>query len=412
MKIEELESYKERANTYQLPVYEHVGTLIKKYNLTSVLDIGCGYPVKLKKYVLPLTTDITGIDLPDVIEHTVDFEFGKWIPCDLSSDVVLDRTFDIIVCSDVIEHLRNPANLLKLIRECSNENTILVISTPDTNTTTKVADGRPQNASHLKEWKTEELKAYLENQGFKVLNNLRYIEGPENHSYINNCFVCKKTDFIAKKKILVSLPNLHWIHKLVIHKALLLLQDRRYEVKLIMPSHKPYVNNLHHIVNDFISGGYDYWLNIDADNPPNQNPLDLVELDKDVIGLPTPIWHFEGKKKGERPVYWNAYKYDPSSDAYWEYQERNGLQEVDAVGTGCVLFARRVFEHPEMRKAPFMRKWNEDGTVDKGNDISFCERAKANGFKIYCHFDYSCDHMCELSMNETVRGFREMYEAG
>jgi len=203
---------------------------------------------------------------------------------------------------------------------------------------------------------------------------------------------------------------MHWIHKLVVYKILLLMGDGRCKINLIMPSHKPYVNNLHYIVNDFMEGNYDFWLNIDADNPPIQNPLDLVALNKDIIGLPTPIWHFTGKKKGERPVYWNAYDYVLDDRAYREHQVREGLQEVDAVGTGCILISRRVFEHSEMRKAPFARKWNEDGTVDKGNDISFCERAKANGFKIYCHFDYPCDHMSELSMNETVRAFRQLYE--
>ncbi len=211
-------------------------------------------------------------------------------------------------------------------------------------------------------------------------------------------------------KVLISVPNQHWIHKLVVHKLLLFMRDGRHRVNIIMPSHKPYVNNLHHIVNDFMKGDYDFWLNIDADNPPLKNPLDLVILNKDIIGLPTPIWYFTGEKKGERPVYWNAYDYAPNHKAYSEHMPREGLQKVDAVGTGCLLISRRVFEKPEMRKAPFARKWNEDGTVDKGNDISFCERARENRFEIYCHYDYPCDHFSELSMNEMVRGFKELYE--
>lgn len=212
------------------------------------------------------------------------------------------------------------------------------------------------------------------------------------------------------KKILISVPNMHYIHKHVVHKMMLLLSDGRHKVNIIMPSHKPYVNNLHHIVNDFMAGDYDFWLNIDADNPPIQNPLDLIQLDRDIIGLPTPIWHYTGEKKGERPVYWNAYDYDESTGAYREHQIRDGLQRVDAVGTGCLLISRRVFEKPEMRKAPFMRKWNEDGTMDKGNDIMFCERARANGYEIYAHFQYYCDHFSELSLSETVRAFGDMYE--
>ena len=179
-----------------------------------------------------------------------------------------------------------------------------------------------------------------------------------------------------------------------------------------MPSNKPYENNLHHIVNDFMAGDYDFWLNIDSDNPPMHNPLDLVELDKDIIGLPTPIWHYEGtnQKKGERPIYENVYKYIEKNDAYAEWQEKDGLQKVDSVGTGCFLVARRVFENPEMRKAPFQRTFNEDGTVNKGNDMAFCDRLRKNGFSIYANFNYRCDHFCENSLIETSNAFKNLYE--
>jgi hypothetical protein len=189
-----------------------------------------------------------------------------------------------------------------------------------------------------------------------------------------------------------------------------LQQDGRYRLRFIMPSHKPYENNLHHIVNDFIGGDFDFWLNIDSDNPPQNNPLDLVELDKDIIGLPTPIWHFKGDQKGERPVYWNAYDFDPTSGAYKEHVIREGLQQVDAIGTGCFLIARRVFNNPKMQKGAFIRKLNPDGTVERGNDISFCERAREAGFEIYCHFDYPCAHFSEVELNEVVRAFRNLYE--
>lgn len=212
------------------------------------------------------------------------------------------------------------------------------------------------------------------------------------------------------KSILISIPNEHWIHSTVVHSALLLLNDKRYKIRLIMPSHKPYEDNLSRIVKDFVSGSFDFWLNIDADNPPTKNPLDLVELNKDIIGLPTPIWYFTGNNNGERPVYWNVYDYLSEKDAYVEHQPRIGLQKVDAVGTGCILISRRVFENKFMQEGAFMRRWNKDGTMEKGNDIAFCERARNQGFEIYAHYDYPCDHFSELSMNEMVRAFRELYE--
>lgn len=213
------------------------------------------------------------------------------------------------------------------------------------------------------------------------------------------------------KKVLISVPNMHWIHQHVAHKLLVLQQDNRYETTFIFPSNKPYENNLHHIVKDFLEGDWDFWLNIDADNPPRNNPLDLIELDKDVIGLPTPIWHFNpALGKGQRPIYWNAYDYVDHKSGYKEHQERKGLQRVDAVGTGCVLYARRVFEDPALQKGAFLRRVDDKGCVIRGNDLAFCERAIAQGFEIYCHFDYPCDHFNEVELNSVSQAFQNLYE--
>lgn len=214
-----------------------------------------------------------------------------------------------------------------------------------------------------------------------------------------------------KSKILISVPNTGYIHKKVVFVLLKLLQDNRYSIKTMMPTHNPYENNLHHIVNDFVDGDFDFWLNIDSDNPPMNNPLDLVEYDRDIIGFPTPVWHFTGKEgKGERPIYWNAYDYVREEDAYKEHNPKEGLQKVDAVGTGCVLISKRVFLGEEMRKGAFVRELNRDGTVNKGNDISFCEKARKQGFGIYAHYDYPCMHFNELELNEVVRAFRNLYD--
>ena len=181
-----------------------------------------------------------------------------------------------------------------------------------------------------------------------------------------------------------------------------LQKDARYQLRIILPSRKPYENNLHHVIKEFLASGFDFWLNMDADNPPMKNPLDLVEFNKDIMGLPTPVAHYDSKFLGESPLYLNAYDYVKESDAYRPHRQVQGLQRVDAVGTGCVLFARRVFEHPEMQKGAFVRKLYPDGTVHKGNDISFCERAKEAGFEIWTHYDYMCRHFNEIELQENM----------
>lgn len=203
-------------------------------------------------------------------------------------------------------------------------------------------------------------------------------------------------------RVLITVPNTGYIHKHCTFALLKLQQDARYQLTITLPTHNPFENNLHHIVKDFLEGDYDFWLSFDSDNPPINNPLDLIEYNRDVIGCPTPVWHYKGEP-GERPIYWNAYK--ACGDAYIEYPVKEGLQQVDAVGTGCFLVARRVFEHPEMQKGAFTRQLHPDGRVEKGNDIAFCEIARANGFEIFTHYGYPCMHFNELELTEVIRAF-------
>lgn len=205
-------------------------------------------------------------------------------------------------------------------------------------------------------------------------------------------------------RCLVTIPTTGWVHKHVAMAADRLLADQRC-VRVLYPTHRPFENNLAHIVKDFMAGSEDFWLSIDSDNPPMRNPLELMDLDLDVVGCPTPVWHWTGQA-GERPIYWNAYDYVPEANAYRPHEPMTGLQKVEAIGTGCFLVARRVFEHPAMRIQPFQRTWNEDGTVQFGNDIAFCKRARDAGFEIWAHYDYPCRHFVELELNEVVQAFR------
>lgn len=215
-----------------------------------------------------------------------------------------------------------------------------------------------------------------------------------------------------------------YIHKHVVNAAFNILSDGRYAVRFIMPTHQPFVLNLHKTVHDFLAGGEDFLLLMDDDNPPKNNPMDLVELDLDVVGLPTPVWHCDTSKPQDRPYYLNALRaavdhetgekgFRPL-DSYPGFTP-SGLKACDAVGTGCVLIARRVLLtlmencKGNPMEAPFMRRWNDRGEVVMGNDYAFCERARAAGFRIWAHFDYTCMHFNELELQEAIgamMGFR------
>jgi len=125
----------------------------------------------------------------------------------------------------------------------------------------------------------------------------------------------------------------------------------------------------------------------------------LVELDKDIIGLPTPIWQFKGdltKFPIKKAVYDENLK---------EYYPQEGLQQVYSIGTGCFLLSKRVAE--KVKEYPFMRVYNRDGTVSKGNDLAFCDRVREAGFEIWAHFDYTCSHFKEIDVDEIEQVFKQ-----
>ncbi len=207
-----------------------------------------------------------------------------------------------------------------------------------------------------------------------------------------------------KQSAYITVPNYKgWLHKHVHFAVCRMLGDSRFRVRHDCPTHSPYVHNLHKCMHDFLDGGEDYWLSIDDDNPPSRNPLDLIELDCDLIGCPTPVWH--SAVEGDRPWYLNAL--DRTPDGYVPHEPCEGLQEVDAIGSGCFLVARRVMMALRGDQ-PFMRQWGDDGLVELGGDYAFCRKVKAAGYRVWAHYDHICRHFCEIEIGEVVRAFGAM----
>jgi hypothetical protein len=207
--------------------------------------------------------------------------------------------------------------------------------------------------------------------------------------------------------VYLTIPNgSGWVHKHVMFAAIKILQDPRHKVRMDAPTHAPYVNNLHMCVKDFLNGGEDYWLTMDDDNPPTGNPLDRIGEDLDIVGFPTPVWH--SAVKGDRPYYFNALH--RTKDGWVPHKHCQGLQQVDAIGSGCMLIARRVLVKLQDQQ-PFMRLWGRDGIVRVGCDYNFCDKAKAAGFSIWADYDRPCMHFNELNLLEVIQSFAELEHA-
>ncbi len=134
-----------------------------KYN--TVLDIGCGSAYKLVKYFRD--KKFVGLDLEPNLSHIKDkyplydfrlSDFGK----------PPSESFDLVICSDVIEHLLEPDDLLEFISRIDFKH--LVLSTPERRTIQELqksfgwqvqVNGPPHNLMHVREWSFDELREYL-----------------------------------------------------------------------------------------------------------------------------------------------------------------------------------------------------------------------------------------------------------
>lgn len=192
-------------------------------------------------------------------------------------------------------------------------------------------------------------------------------------------------------KVYIGTPTLGRVRTELVHWYLAWSHDNRYRRKIELPMAIPYELNVNQIIEDFLESKADYLLLVDDDNPPVQDPLDLVELDKDIIGLPTPTW------KG-KVVNYNAMNKIGRSFQPLPRSERYGLKEVDAIGSGCMLIARRVLK--DLGDNWFNPFWNEEGTSRRSGDFNFCTKARERGWKVWAHFDYPCEHIKQAPLKK------------
>lgn len=209
------------------------------------------------------------------------------------------------------------------------------------------------------------------------------------------------------KNVLVTVTNTGYIHKQTVLTLLKIQHEKRYKVTIDLPVNNPYENNLNHIVQKVLRGNYDYWLQIDSDNAPINNPLDLISYDKDIMILPYPQWHCtrDDVENGNFPIVWLAM--DDVENGFKEHKEQKGLTQIDAGGSGCMIIARRVLENIDF---PFSRTWDKNGLVNVGVDFNFCRKATAIGFQIWTHYDYPTMHFKEVELMEVQHVFDNFYK--
>ncbi|HEX8456860.1 MAG TPA: glycosyltransferase family 2 protein [Pyrinomonadaceae bacterium] len=112
--------------------------------------------------------EVIGVDFGDNLRGCRErYPFGRWIEWDLEQDGLLELEPEtvasaIVICSDVIEHLVDPTNLLANLRALVARAPAAILTTPERDLVRGASHtGPPQNPSHVREWNLAELKALL-----------------------------------------------------------------------------------------------------------------------------------------------------------------------------------------------------------------------------------------------------------
>ncbi|MDH3380268.1 MAG: class I SAM-dependent methyltransferase, partial [Gammaproteobacteria bacterium] len=157
---------------YQLPLYELAKSLVIEQGMQNVIDVGCGPGIKLMSLIAPVA-NVFGIDQKSAVDYCrTAYNSGTFLVDNFEDPAIeLSEEFDLVICSDVIEHLEDPDQLLSYIKRYCNPSTLILISTPDRDKVRgKDCNFCPQK-EHIREWNSEEYSNYLKKSGFEIIDH-------------------------------------------------------------------------------------------------------------------------------------------------------------------------------------------------------------------------------------------------
>lgn len=162
------------SRSYQKAVYNWASQLIRAHNCKTVADVGCGFADKLQDvYKANPSVQFYGIDQPNIISICKKvYTYGNWVSVDLENDPSPPEVlFDLVISSDVIEHLEDPDMLLAYIQKIVKPEGYVLISTPERDIARGPDCLNSPNKHHVREWNSSQLRNYIESRGFTVIEH-------------------------------------------------------------------------------------------------------------------------------------------------------------------------------------------------------------------------------------------------
>ena len=117
--------------TSRLEIKHLILSILKTYNKgLSLLDFGAGKGGLLSMlYELGWFSSLTGLDLyerPTMLDNSI-----GWHQQDLNDPVIGLASYDVVICSEVIEHLENPRQTFRSLNQLTKSGGTVILSMPN-----------------------------------------------------------------------------------------------------------------------------------------------------------------------------------------------------------------------------------------------------------------------------------------
>ncbi len=99
-------------------------------NGASVLDIGCGIGILMERLKNEKKCNVFGLDISKIAIEEVNKKGMPGIVANVNNIPFPSNTFDVVIATEVLEHLRRPKNLFKQIIKILKDSGLFIVSTP------------------------------------------------------------------------------------------------------------------------------------------------------------------------------------------------------------------------------------------------------------------------------------------
>lgn len=195
----------------------------------SILELGCSTGYLTKEFLKNgCSVDIVEKD-PDDYKQAQKYA-KKAFRGSLDDEYLLkkiDQKYDFVVAADILEHLQNPENALKLLKKNLNKSGLLIISTPNIacwqirkdlffKGEFEYQDLGIMDKTHLKFFTYKTIQKMLNSLGYRISHIHKIeVDYPLRQTVLNMGILGKFFDGLIGKNIIKAFPNLCTAHMIL-----------------------------------------------------------------------------------------------------------------------------------------------------------------------------------------------------